>query len=296
MPSTLYPKQVVVNEQNIAKLTSTFQVAYKEMAKEIIGATNFGVANRKQLMAQIEAILTDLGVNVQEFIQTELPEYYKSGAADAVVQLNNIKAPIPVETGFNRIHKEAILALVDDTSRAFAESITGVGRSANALLGKATRDLITQKMAEGTIGGKALREVKQTIVGKMQDDGLAALIDKGGRQWQLDTYAEMLFRTKAVEARNRGLANRMVENDYDLVQVSSHGSNHAACAVWEGKILSLTGNTPGYPTIAFAESAGLFHPNCKHAINVIVPSLASKTQAYNPDTQTLTPAEAGLDE
>lgn len=290
----MYPQSVPINPENIAKLTAILKGAYKDITKEIATATNFGVANRKAILAQIEEILQSSGEDVQSFIEKELPDYYKQGADQAVKQLKNVDAPIPVKTGFNVVHKEAIAALVDDTSRAFGESLTGVSRSASKLLGKATRDLITQKMAQGTIGGKALREVKQNIVGIMQDDGLASLIDKGGKEWQLDTYAEMLFRTKAVEARNRGLANRMVENDYDLVQVSSHGASDV-CGDWEGKILSLTGDTPGYDTVADAEADGLFHPNCKHAINVIIPSLADKTQAYDPDVATLTPEEAGID-
>ena len=140
-------------------------------------------------------------------------------------------------------------------------------------------------MAEGFIGGKALREVRQTIKGVLQEQGLDSLVDKGGRSWSLDRYSEMLFRTKAVETRNRGLANRMAENDYDLVQVSSHGAPDV-CGPWESKILSVTGNTPGYPTVADAEAGGLFHPNCKHAINVLIPSLSKLTRAYFPDERT----------
>jgi hypothetical protein len=77
----------------------------------------------------------------------------------------------------------------------------------------------------------------------------------------------------------------MAENDYDLVQVSAHGATDV-CGAWEGKILSATGATPGYDTVADAEADGLFHPNCRHAINVLIPSLARQTQAYNPDEET----------
>lgn len=291
----LYPEQVEVSEQNILAITKTFKDAYRDIVTEISTATNFGTANRRAILRQIEEILRELGVDVQRFIERELPQYYRTGADDAVKQLRNVGAPIDVSEGFNRIHQAAIVALVDDTATAFGESLTGVGRSANLLLGRVTRDMLTQKMAKGLIAGDPLRKVRLMIKGVLQEQGLDALIDKGGNKWTLDRYADMLFRTKAVEARNRGLANRMVENDFDLVQVSKHNTNHKACAVWEGKILSLTGATEGYPTIDMAQKAGLFHPNCKHAINVLVPSLARRTRAYNPDTQTLTPAGASLD-
>lgn len=288
MPADIYPIQVEVNEANILKITRTFKSAYADILEEIEGATNFGVANRKAILKQIEQVLSDLGTDVQKFIEKELPKYYKSGADDAVKQLRNTGADVSVSEGFNRVHKDAIVALVDETAEAFGESMTGVNRSARLLLGKAVREAITQRMATSVISGDALRDIKLMIVGLLKQQGLSALVDKGGHTWTLDRYAEMLFRTKAVEARNRGLANRMVENNYDLVQVSSHGTDHEACAVWEGKILSVSGKNAGYPTVAEAELSGLFHPNCKHAINVLIPSLASKTRAYDPNTKTLT--------
>jgi hypothetical protein len=282
----MYPLQVEINPENIVKLTAILKTAYASIVSEISTATNFGVANRRAILAQIDRILQGTGTDVQKFLETELPKYYKVGANDAVKQLRNTGAEVGVAEGFNRVHKEAIVALVDDASRAFGESMSGISRSANLLLGKATRELITQKMAEGTIGGKALREVRQSIKGILQEQGLDALVDKAGHTWTLDRYAEMLYRTKAVEARNRGLANRLVENNYDLVQVSSHSTDCELCGPWEGMILSSTGETPDYPTVADAEADGLFHPNCKHAINALIPSLAKATKAYYPDETT----------
>lgn len=283
----MYPLQVEVNEENIAKLTKTFKTAYASIVKEIETATDWGVSNRKAILKQIEVILDDLGVDVQKFLETELTSYYEVGADEAIKQLDNIGAEIGVKQGFNRVHKEAIAALVDDASRAFGESMTGVARSAQLLLGKISRESLTQKIAEGVIGGKARAEVGKIIKATLREQGLDALVDKGGHSWTLDRYADMLFRTKVVEARNRGLINRMVENGYDLVQVSSHPDTCPICAEWQGKILSARGETPGYPTVAEAEADGLFHPNCRHAINVLIPSLAKMTQAYNPDEETV---------
>lgn len=282
----MYPQRVVVNEENVKRLTTTLQVAYKSIVDEISTATDFGVANRKAILSQIDDILNQLGEDGQKIFEDEMVAQYKKGASQAVQQLGNVGADVGVSEGFNRIHTNAIAALVDDASRAFGESLTGVDRSAQLLLGKVSREALTQKLAEGLIGGKARKEVAKIIKGTLQEQGLDALIDKGGHTWTLDRYADMLFRTKAVEARNRGLMNRMVENNYDLVQVSAHGATDV-CGAWEGKILSATGATPGYDTVADAEADGLFHPNCRHAINVLIPSLARQTQAYNPDEDTV---------
>lgn len=286
--ATLYPKQVEINEANINKLRDTLKSSYKQIVQEMKTATDFGVKERKAILAQIEAILESTGEDVAKFIEKELPTYYKQGATQATQQLGNVGADISVKTGFNRVHKETIMAMIDDTTTAFGESLTGIKRSANNLLGKATRDMLTQEMAKGVTAGDALRNVKNAMLQRLEDEGLSALIDKSGKTWSLDAYTEMLFRTKAVEARNRGLVNRVAENGYDLVQVSSHQGTCDACARWEGSILSVSGETDGYDTVSDAEADGLFHPNCRHAINILIPKLANMSEAYNEDEDTKT--------
>lgn len=290
----MYPLQVEIDQKDIDRLTRVYVTAQKSIEKELLTATDWGIANRKSILAQIDSILNQLATETDGVINDVIPKYYKVGAKDANSQLRNIKAPIDLTAGFNTIHQEAIASLIDDTATAFGESLTGVSRSVNTLLGKATRDMITQKMAEGMISGKALREVKTMIKGIIAEDGVSALKDKAGHSWSLDRYSEMLFRTKTVEARNRGLANRLAEYDLDLVQVSSHGATDV-CGDWEGRILSLTGQTDGYPTLEEAEADGLFHPNCKHAINTLIPSLAKETNAYYPDEETQVVSKAEIE-
>lgn len=286
----LYPQSVLVNEVQLAKLTKTYQEAYKSIYNEIATATDFGAKRRKTILAQIEKNLTDLGADTQSFIDENIPKYYKSGADDAVAQMKKIYAPLDIKTGFNRIHREAIAALIDDTAKAFGESLTGVNRSAKVLMNQATKEVLTQQLATGQISGEALRKIQKQLIGTLQQQGLDALKDKSGRGWTLDRYTDMLVRTKAVESRNTGLKNRLVENGYDLVQVSSHGATDA-CGRWEGKILSLTGATTRLPsgeevyTVRQAENDGLFHPNCKHAINGLTLSLARETMAWNASTR-----------
>lgn len=286
----MYPEEVILHERSLQRLSSLYQNAYRQIEREMATATNFGVANRRALLVQIKARLVELGVDVKEVIGTELPDQYKQGADDAVKQLKHVGAEVNVAEGFNVIHHEAINALVDETATAFAESLQGVSRSTRTLLSQAVKQKITEQLATGKLGGKALREIKNTLIGTLRQEGLSALIDRRGRKWELDRYTEMLIRTKSVEARNRGLVNRMVENGYDLVQVSSHGATDA-CGTWEGRILSMRGESKGYPTVDQARQDGLFHPNCRHAINVLVPELARVTKAYDSGVPTL-----GLDE
>jgi hypothetical protein len=280
----LYPKTVEVSDEQMAILTKIYEKVYKKIASEIENATDFGKYYRRGILKQIDEILGDLGVDVQKFVEKEIPGFYKQGADEAVTQLEKIGAELSVTRNFNQIHKEAIANLVDDIGQSFAASLTAIKRNATNLMDKATKEEIMWKMAEGRVSGETLKNIRGMVKGIFQERGIFYLVDKGNHTWTLDRYTEMLIRTKAVEARNRGLINRVVENDYDLVQVSDHFGECDLCAPWEGRILSLTGRTPGYPTVDEASAQGLFHPNCRHAINTINLKLAKETKAYNINT------------
>lgn len=280
----LYPTRAGASDQTIDRVTRFYKNAYKNIIKEILTATDFGVYNRKQILNQIEKILTDLGVDVNDWIAEEIPKYYRTGADNAVAQLKSAGFDVEVASGFNRIHKEAINNLIDEVGMSFGESLSAVKRNAETLLSRAVREMISFKLAEGLTKGEALESTKVVIKGMLESYGIDHLLDKGGRKWTLDRYIEMLIRTKTTEARNRGLINRVLENGYDLVQVSNHNTDCGMCRVWEGRILSLTGRTKGYPTLEDAESSGLFHPSCRHSINTLHLDLAERTKAYDPRT------------
>ncbi len=273
--------EVKIREGRVDDLIVIYQQAYKQVVETIVDATDAGKIRKAQTLSVIRRQLTELGVDVDKWVRAELPKYYLDGATVVVEDLRQMGVDVSKTTGFAVVNREAIKALTDETALAFAEGITGIGRNASAVLSVALKQQLNSIIAQGKLTGETRKVISNGVKETLKENGLGVLIDKGGRKWDFDVYSRMLVRTKAVEARNQGLANRMLASGYDLVQVTRHGTEHPACQVWEGKILSLTGNTPGYPTLAEAKQGGLFHPNCKHAINAINPDLARKTHAYD---------------
>lgn len=186
---------------------------------------------------------------------------------------------------FTTIDKRTVAALVDDASSSFADALTTVGRSVRAITSSIFQQEVKARLAEGTITGETRASIAASIKQKIADQGITALKDKGGNSWSLDRYADMLTNTKLREARNTGLQNKMLQNSNDLVQVSDNASIHPECAIYEGKVLSLNGTTPGYDTVDDATVGGLFHPNCQHTINAIEPDLAEMTYGWSVDDQ-----------
>lgn len=273
--------EVKLRDVKIQALIDTYHTAYKGIVETIVGATTAGKINKARTLATIRAQLQELGDDVGSWVSKEIPQYYLDGANIAIQDLKAVGADVTGPKGLAAINKESIGYLVDDTRNAFATSLTAISRSASNLLSDAVKQQLRFIIADGSLNGDALKTVTDSVVQALKDQGLSALVDKGGRSWSFDDYAEMLVRTKAVESRNAGLQDKMLQNGYDLVQVSDHNSDHPECAAWEGEILSISGNTPGYDTTDDAEAQGLMHPNCQHAYNVMDDKLASKTQAYD---------------
>jgi len=88
--------------------------------------------------------------------------------------------------------------------------------------------------------------------------------------WNMRTYTEMVARTTTMEAHLQGTANRLVEQGHDLIKVSTHRGACPLCEPWQGKVLSITGKTKGYPTLEDAKAAKLFHPRCRHAYGLYI--------------------------
>lgn len=282
---------VKIRQGAINNLIDIYKRTYVKLIKEIQDATTAGRINSARVMARINRELKDLGVDVSAWVKKEIPQYYLDGANAAIQDLKGLGLDMQNTKNQAVINREAMQALVDDVNASFADSITYLSRNSRKYVNQTVRRQLNAVLAQGKLTGDTRLAISALVEKELKEQGIGVLVDKSGREWAFDHYSEMLVRTKAVEARNQGLANRMLQNNYDLVQVTDHGSEHPACAKWEGKILSLTGQTTGRlpggfvvaGTVEQATSEGLFHPNCEHAINVLIPSLAEKTDAYDAE-------------
>lgn len=278
------PQREPFRESDLRKLESIYKRAGRNIMATFDAQTDFEQFRRAGIMRQIEQILADAGVETGQWLDEVLPDTYQRGTGDVLKQLAVINAPMREATAFNAIDRRAVEVLVSETQDAFATALTTVGRTAGQLLSQAVKDQITLEIAEGALTGAGRRAISDRVKASLKAGGVTGLVDKRGAKWELDRYAAMLARTKLMEARNTGVANKMLQNGYDLVEITGGNSTHSACAKWEYKIVSLTGKTPGYPTLADAKADGIFHPNCQHHYNIVHSNLAAMTKAYNPNT------------
>ncbi len=157
----------------------------------------------------------------------------------------------------------------DYANKQFEDAFTHIAAQTDRMksaLKKLLRDeaatVFRRAAVEGISRPKAYRLLRDDI---FRRDPNFTFIDRSGRQWDSQKYLEMLTKTVMAQTMREVEANVLTNEGLDLVRVSKIGTTCEKCKPWEGKIISLTGATEGYPTMAEAIDSGLFHPRCKHS-------------------------------
>lgn len=85
------------------------------------------------------------------------------------------------------------------------------------------------------------------------------------RSWHnIADYCTMVFNSNLTRAGwNRTLYDAKVL-DNDLLYLPAHSFACPKCAMYQGKVYSLSGNDKNYPPQSEAINGGVGHPNCKH--------------------------------
>jgi len=254
------------SDAEINRLIKFYEQAEREILNQINRALLRG--NQTEYLVQmkrnVEAILQQLKEGSRTWCEQAIPRVYTEGLNNADAMLKDIGAS--VSTGFGGIHQQAAQVLAENAFQRFEDVAQVIGRQVNDIY----RELALENVRGSVVGYDTWKQVARRFREQLAERGVTGFKDRTGRIWNMRTYTEMVARTTTMEAHLQGTANRLVEQGHDLVKVSTHLGACELCQPWQGKILSITGKTPGYPTLEEAKAAGLFHPNCRHAYGLYI--------------------------
>lgn len=257
----------VPSDKSVQLFQSIVAKAYQDTLSGFEGADLANKARRVAVLKQLDQIVAETHMDLQAWNITQIPAFYEAGAFVAAQEMKAGGQAVDMFKNFSNIHQEAIAALVNGTSADIASAMASFAKTGQNLVNSATRDALLKQVAVGKVTGDSRKEISKGIVKELKKQGINSITDKGGKTWDLATYGKMLARTKLTQAHNSGVSMRLAQQGNDLVIVSDHISACPLCQPWENKVLSVNGQTKGYPTLAQAEANGLFHPNCRHAIS-----------------------------
>lgn len=205
-------------------------------------------------------------------------------AADADMPLpgsgvkGNISRASPVFFGADRTKLSKLM-----------EDITNIEVRAETAALRMTDDVYRQTLNRVQLaiasGAMTVNQAIDLAVRDFLDKGINCIVYKDGRRVNIADYIRMALRTTSTRAQLQGMAQKARELGYDTVLVSQYGMCSETCLPWQGRVYiddvfaSWGGERLGergkslycgkwFPLLSTAVHGGLFHPNCRHTINV----------------------------
>ena len=211
--------------------------------------------------SEVKSILNKLKKGANDWTSEFIPIVYIGGQKEALGQLD-----MDINYGSGILHEQTIRALSEEINSRFEDVVQTIARKANDIF----REVQLDAVVSSVMGTENVKQSAKRIMDQVKKNGLTGFVDAAGRRWNMANYAEMASRTVAMNAHRKGVENELREHGIDLVIISSHPLTCPKCAKFQGEILSLSGNTPGYRSMAYAREQGLFHPRCRHSFYMYV--------------------------
>lgn len=223
--------------------------------------------------ASVKKIMGEAEKQAQAWSDDSLTTLYARGMMDTAEQIN-------------KSHPESSpmhLAIIAALGAGVMEKLSSVGaavdRNVATLLSSAQVGVAGASFKNATDWQTLAEKLRQDVV----QNGVTGFIDKAGHVWKVDTYVDVVAQSSVMKAYNTGVKSEMQAQDLDLARLSDEIDENTcdACAQWAGSILSVTGATPGFPTVDDAEADGVFHCHCVHTLEPLTEEEAAQEVSDN---------------
>lgn len=149
-------------------------------------------------------------------------------------------------------------------------------------------DTLNRVTSQVLVGAMSGREALVRAVKEWSQRGIPSIIDKAGRQWSTEAYANMVIRSNTRRVTTEVQMERAKEYGVDLIEISAHAGARPLCEPYQGRIFSLSGSSEKYPAFSstsYGEPAGLFGINCGHMQYPFFEGLSRQTYAPTEDKE-----------
>jgi len=262
------PKKEKISKDEAKRLFEFYQKVElditQKLNKALLSGDSEDLAYLDGMLSGVRKTLKELRLANKAWCEQAIPHVYTAGLSSADIMVEGLG--IAAKAGFGGMHQQVALVLAENTNTRLEDVTKVIGRQAEDIY----RHLALEQIRGSVIGYDTWSEVARNYRKQLAENGITGFTDRSGKKWNMSSYAQMVARTSTMEAHLQGTANRLLEQGFDLIKISHHATACKLCTPWEGKILSLTGKTPGFPTLEEAWTAGLFHPNCLHAYGLYI--------------------------
>jgi hypothetical protein len=261
-------------EYEISQLVDYYKRAVNDILRELnsVDLTDFQRANALAVLKEIADILAELDDNAAAWVEENIPKAALDGVVGAIMALGVAETIDEARTiaKFNRLNREMVKTIVADTQADLLAVTQNMRRKVKAAIRYAVAESMRANMTKGINGRKTIRtDIIAGMKKRLGDMVNIGIIYADGRRFKPVDYADMVVRTKMMEAHKEATRNEAISRGAYYGVISSHNAADA-CRNWEGKIVKLTPDAPGdFPYIDDLPRREIFHPNCRHIITPV---------------------------
>ncbi|WP_282795175.1 phage minor capsid protein [Streptomyces sp. CC224B] len=246
------------------------------------------------LREAVERVADALQQDADGAVRRALIEAYTRGRQAAVAELG------AVDIGRSLVARATLpgAPAVDRLAASMAQDSRPLYVRITRAVVDAYRAIVARVSGGVLLGAVTRRQASQRALDAFAHRGITGFVDRAGRRWDMAAYAEMAVRSITARAAVEGHVDALAEVGVGLVVVSAAPLECPLCAPWEGEVLTLSG--PSGPqalrvehavedgrtvvvhvagSLVAARAAGLFHPNCRHALSAFLPGVTRRPQA-----------------
>lgn len=258
-------------EKQIQQLISMYRQGFEEILRIIVEKEAKGQWTQywRDLLLDVKAILQQLDQYADTWIEQTIGQVYSQAASETVAFLSALGVATATNPEFAQLHQRAIDVVAQNMADNLRDATQFVGRRVNDVFRQVGLEQTGRKMA----AGQTWQDMKKKVVQGLLDRGQTAFVDRLGRKWRLDAYAEMVARTTTREAASVATINTVQEFGLDLVRVTTHYPTCGLCSPLQGKVFSLSGKDKRYPKYGENDARIPRHPNCRHVLTGYVREL-----------------------
>ena len=261
------PGKAIPSDKTAKRVASLYKAVEETIQNEINVAIASGkleqAAYLNETKAKIQALLQAAESQASAATAIEIRNAYGKAGQKATQLLRDAGADA-LKDAFTKADIKRLELLIENATVKFSDI--------SQLVGRRTDDIFRQVSLEQVTANNSLtrKEMSASLENALNRAGVTTtnsggmrMLNVGGRNFQLSNYAEMVARTTPREAASRAMVGRILDNNRDLVEISSHSSSCDICSEYDGNIYSLSGSSTEYDQL---DELPPFHPNCGHVL------------------------------
>lgn len=231
-----------------------------------------------KVKAEVNEIYAEMINTFHMWSKKELPLAYKRSLTSIIHRIDITKSIIEkASKGYykvvnSRMSAQIMQGLYREAFESFSAACSVGRKNLFTFLRKTQQTLINEGMLDITIAtgfelgnlDKAIGALDAEFIKKLS--GMVEekqFVQAGRYKYKPKYYAELVARTKFIDAHSEATLAQAANYDTDLVQVSSHNTTTRICQPFEGKIFSVSGKDKRFPALF---NTPPYHCQCLHLI------------------------------